>query len=101
MIPTRKAYDLSAIVDKLEAPRHKPLARAIKAFHAAESVGVDLAAAAESVRLLKGLDKAISEETSHIGSALLVHAVVFTRVLATRRQSLDLKLELQARTTTR
>ena len=76
MTPTRKAYDLSAIVDKLEAARYKPLVRAIKAFHAAGSVGIDLAAAAESVRLLKGLDKTISDETSHMGSALLVHAVV-------------------------
>lgn len=76
MRPTRKAYDLSAIVDKLEAARYKPLITAIKAFHAAESVGIDLAAAAESVRLLKGLDKSISDDTSHMGSALLVHAVV-------------------------
>ncbi|RWN68716.1 MAG: hypothetical protein EOR99_06075 [Mesorhizobium sp.] len=71
-----KAFDLTAVVEKLHPTRHKELIRAIKAFHAVESVGLDLTDVAASVQLLKDIDKAISDQTSHTGNALLTHAVI-------------------------
>ncbi|ODA95175.1 hypothetical protein BFX40_21400 [Mesorhizobium sp. SEMIA 3007] len=72
----RKAFDLTAVVDKLDRRHHKDLIRAIRAFHAVESVELDLIDVAASVKLLKDIDKGISDTTSHTGSALLTHAVI-------------------------
>ncbi|MGO4637271.1 hypothetical protein AB4Z43_02405 [Mesorhizobium sp. 2RAF45] len=80
-----KAFDLTAVVDQLDPTRDKNLIRAIKVFHAVESVGLDLRDAAESVKILHGIGRENSETASRVGSALLVHAVIiYSRATHTR-----------------
>ncbi|TPJ17891.1 hypothetical protein FJW04_10225 [Mesorhizobium sp. B2-7-3] len=71
-----RAFDLTAVIDKLHPTTHKDLIRAIRAFHAVESVVLDLRDAAESVELLQKIGHEASDRTSSLGRALLVHAVV-------------------------
>ncbi|RWQ37047.1 MAG: hypothetical protein EOS20_13270 [Mesorhizobium sp.] len=84
----KKAFDLTAVLDELDAVQHEDLIRAIKVFYAAESVELDLMDVAASVKLLEDIDKAAAEETSHIGNALLTHAViVYARATHTTSRS--------------
>ncbi|MER9022513.1 hypothetical protein NKI01_08075 [Mesorhizobium sp. M0815] len=82
---SNRAFDLTAVVGDLHPTRHKDLVRAIKAFHAVESVGLDLKDAEESIAFLQKIDREVSDETLGLGKALLVHAiVVYSRATHTK-----------------
>lgn len=72
-----RAYDLSRVLQKLNAKLYPSFVRAVRTFHAACSVELDLKAVRHSVDELVALNEApTSAETSRRGQALMVHAVV-------------------------
>lgn len=77
MKPTRKTFDLSLVADRMTGGKHAQFVKAVRVFHAACSVALDLRAVRLSVDELIRIDRAeLSPELSHLGQALLTHAVI-------------------------
>lgn len=73
----RKAYDLSAATNQFEnLGFHPDLIKAVRKFHAIESVKLDLNIALDSVAIMLAMEGTTKSADLMISTALLMHAVV-------------------------
>ncbi|MDW9451713.1 hypothetical protein GOA58_29460 [Sinorhizobium meliloti] len=84
-----RVFDLSRVVEQIDGAKHPKFVKAVKAFHAACSVELDLRTVRLCVDELIKIDKAeLSPGMANLGQFLLTHAVV-TYVRATHSKAIS------------
>jgi GNAT superfamily N-acetyltransferase len=85
----RKAYDLSEATNQFDKlGLHPDLIKAVRKFHAIESVKLDLNTALDSVALMLAMEGTMETASLRICNALLMHAVV-TYARATHTKAIE------------